>query len=1114
MEKLLQFWFDTASHGVAFLEPIRNDQGEIIHFCYKLVNNAFTRLVRQTQEALVGQIVRKVYEPGQENDYFLPLVTVVQTGGTQQLLKQYRLEGEDVWHDVTLTRVDDLVMVDVRDVSKEEKAKVDLQRRLAMESMLSAVSSRFITLKADEVDAYVVEALGQISTHIDAGRASVVLYSNDFQEGRCIHEWCAAGVEPRKDTILTRPRNYFDWKRQKLENGQTIRLQVDNLPPEAIQEKAFFEFTSVHSMIAVPLIEELKTQGFIGFYSINKPHTWDQNDVSLLETFSTLIANVLHRLRQEVAIQRANQRLEGLHDIDRALLSYRLANQSPLLIAMKYMQFMVPCSRITVFQMNGSTGLAVAKCNVVEGELDMNPKFSVPARYFYERFQRNQGNNQLIYYPDLHADSAGIPPDSTSYLKDFRSQVIIPLYSQEKCIGAFTLASAHPNFFIEEYRQIAQELAGPLAIVLYQQQLDEHLDQYTEQLAERVEERTREIKRLSTLHQAILKHAGQAIISTDIHRVIQTANQAAEHLLGYRVDELIGRVPYLEKGPPENPVPIINYQSSVESTSTIFADSLATQGYFHCECVAITKAGHRVPILLAVSALQDEDGTIIGYVGISTDISALKTAEAKLQQKNRELNTFFKGALDMHCISDSQGNISDVNRAFQTTLGYSADELKTIPFLQLIHSDEQKFVYHNLLVGILQQPVRKQVNQLRRKDGTYRIIEWNAIAIDRVVYGSARDITERQEAEVALRKSEQWFREIADNVDELFWIHSAEPFRLLYVNQALGRVWNTSFKQLRRNQFSFMDTILKEDLQAFWNFIEQYKAGKEGQLYFRVQEENGPLRWLLARTFMIRDAAGKLVRHIGIVNEVTGQKEKEMVLQQALQREQELNQLKSQFVSTASHEFRTPLATIQSSVELIKLYLDLPAANARVSIEKHLAVIEKEIEQFSSLLTDILTIGKIEAGKTSFNRTKVDVVSICKQIITTHFSQQSGTRSVQFEVEGAPRMVYLDDKLITHVIVNLLSNAFKFSKTDPHLRIVFKDNTIVLQVIDQGIGIPLSERSALFQAFFRASNTNGIPGTGLGLVIARQFVELHGGHFDIQSEEKKGTICTVTLPIE
>ncbi|GAB4003781.1 hypothetical protein GCM10028808_00060 [Spirosoma migulaei] len=373
---------------------------------------------------------------------------------------------------------------------------------------------------------------------------------------------------------------------------------------------------------------------------------------------------------------------------------------------------------------------------------------------------------------------------------------------------------------------------------------------------------------------------------------------------------------------------------------------------------------------------------------------------------------------------------------------------------------------------------------------------------------------EQQEAQQQLQESEQRFREIAENVDEVFWIHSANPFQLLYVNPAFERVWGTTFQRSHEDPLSFMETVLPEDRPAVLAFIDQYKAGIDGELYYRLQLKNKPLRWLLIRTFIIRDEAGKVVRHIGIANDVTSQKDKELVLQQSLLREQELNQLKSQFVSTASHEFRTPLATIQSSVELIKLYLDTPAANGRPAIQKHLGVIEKQVDQFTTLLTDVLTIGQIEAGKVAYAPQSEDIVSLCEILIDTHFSGRSDRRNVQLTIEGVPCRVDLDATLISHVLINLLSNAFKFStNTPPVLCIQFKPDSLVLQVIDTGMGIPARDQASLFQAFFRASNTAGIQGTGLGLVIARQFVERHGGQLTVKSQEGKGTTFTVNLPI-
>ncbi|MVM41671.1 PAS domain S-box protein [Spirosoma sp. HMF3257] len=961
---------------------------------------------------------------------------------------------------------------------------------------------------------------------------------------------------------------------------------------------------------------------------------------ALLEQASLLLQKNEQLHQSNEALARTNQRLQGLQAIERALLNQSLTGQEPQAAALRHARLLIPCERLVVYQFDDATNMAQARSWLVGGEMAIRTGSQLPIQLFTIEPLLSA---QPMVIDILQGITPGIPPELGLYERGYRSMVIVPLFSQQQYIGAFVLIAHKPYFFTADYLQIAQEVGSQLAIVLRQQQLNQQLQQHTEQLEKRVQERTLEIWQLSTLQNAILKHAGQAIISTDIQGVILSANPASEKLLGYQVDELIGRYAQAEPGPPDNPIPILSYppQGAARSPTDAFITALATHGHYYGECIAIGKDGQRIHILLASSVLQDEQGALIGYVGIATDITALKTAEIKLLQKNQEQNTFFDVALDMHCISDSQGNFLKTNPAFQIALGYSEAELMAIPFLQLFHPDEQKFVYRQLLSPILHQPVQNNINQMRRKDGTYRIIEWNAIGIDQLVYGSARDITERQRdeaqlrslnqrlelatqaagqgiwendlikdtliwddrlwqlygleprpngwnfkefiklihpddmaaflehshqgiagnklstinriirpdglirfietngllihdqqgrpirsigvawdvterklAEEALRESEQRFHEIAENVDEVFWIHSADTFQLLYINPAYERVFGIVSPNDTSGTNSFLDTILEEDRPHVLIEFDKYQKGQKVTVQCRVKGSHKTIRWLQIRTFIMSNNQGVPMRYIGIANDITSQKEKELVLQQSLEREQELNQLKSQFVSTASHEFRTPLTTIQTSVDLINLYLDQPQTTATPFIQQYLGLIREQIQTINGLLSDLLSIGKIEAGKIAFQPDWGDVLILCQQIVDSHFSHEPDGRTVRISVEERPYRTYFDKKLISQVLANLLSNAFKFSKNDPQLNIRFQESELVIQVIDTGIGIPESDLPSLFQTFFRARNTATISGTGLGLVIARQYVELHGGKLTVQSEENKGTTFTIVLPNE
>lgn len=233
-----------------------------------------------------------------------------------------------------------------------------------------------------------------------------------------------------------------------------------------------------------------------------------------------------------------------------------------------------------------------------------------------------------------------------------------------------------------------------------------------------------------------------------------------------------------------------------------------------------------------------------------------------------------------------------------------------------------------------------------------------------------------------------------------------------------------------------------------------------------------------------------------------------------LQQEQVLNKMKSQFVSTTSHEFRTPLTTIQSSVDLVGMYADFPAEQSKPLIHKHLGVIKKEIHKFNELLNDVLSIEKMNAGKVAFTPKQADAVALCTDIVSTHFQDRADGRVVMVLLTGDPRPVWIDESLLNHALVNLLSNAFKFSATNPELHITFGVCTLTLSVIDKGLGIPKQDIPHLFETFFRAGNVSTIQGTGLGLFIARQSVLLHGGSIDVTSEENAGTTFTIKFPVE
>jgi signal transduction histidine kinase len=230
----------------------------------------------------------------------------------------------------------------------------------------------------------------------------------------------------------------------------------------------------------------------------------------------------------------------------------------------------------------------------------------------------------------------------------------------------------------------------------------------------------------------------------------------------------------------------------------------------------------------------------------------------------------------------------------------------------------------------------------------------------------------------------------------------------------------------------------------------------------------------------------------------------------ALSKERELGELKSRFVSMASHEFRTPLSTVLSSAALIASYADrgdLP------NIQKHALRIKNSVNNLNTILTEFLSLGKLEEGKTTAQIRSMNLPECVEEVHNELKLLFKAGQSLEHRHEGA-ESVFLDPALLRHALVNLVSNAIKYSPENKPVMVHAKvtDQEIEIQITDQGMGIPESEKKHLFSRFFRASNAANIQGTGLGMYIVRRYVELMNGVIGFESEEGKGTSVWMRFP--
>jgi PAS domain S-box-containing protein len=314
-----------------------------------------------------------------------------------------------------------------------------------------------------------------------------------------------------------------------------------------------------------------------------------------------------------------------------------------------------------------------------------------------------------------------------------------------------------------------------------------------------------------------------------------------------------------------------------------------------------------------------------------------------------------------------------------------------------------------------------------------------------------------------------------------------------------------SHKQVKDN---FVVTAFIIDITERKKTEEALRHSEEQLMIYAAELE----RKVRSRT----DALDKTIKELEKLNknleeQIAVRKKAEEDARRALEREREVNELKTKFVSIASHEFRTPLSSVLSSASLIRKYGD---AGDLSRIDKHVERIKSSVHHLTSILNDFLSLGKLEEGRMDIQFEPLQLTSLCEEIIEELRLTLKSGQHIKLSSEGSQRPFESDPKVLRNIFFNLISNASKYSGENKmiNMEVAYHPDSIQIQVRDEGIGIPNDEKKHIFERFFRASNAGNIQGTGLGLNIVRKYVSLLKGHIDFSSEFGKGSIFTITLP--
>lgn len=264
------------------------------------------------------------------------------------------------------------------------------------------------------------------------------------------------------------------------------------------------------------------------------------------------------------------------------------------------------------------------------------------------------------------------------------------------------------------------------------------------------------------------------------------------------------------------------------------------------------------------------------------------------------------------------------------------------------------------------------------------------------------------------------------------------------------------------------------------------------------------------------DALDKTIRELELLNknleeQIAERRRAEDEAHKSLQREREVNELKTKFVSMASHEFRTPLSSVLSSASLIRKYREKGDLE---KIDKHIDRIKSSVGHLTNILNDFLSLGKLEEGMVDVTLELLDLDEVFGDIVEELRLTLKRGQDIILSTEGTKRRIASDPKVIRNIAFNLISNASKYSDEGKmiYVRLSYLEDHITIEIRDEGIGIPEEETKHIFERFFRASNASNIQGTGLGLNIVKRYVSLLKGSIGFTSEYGKGSTFTITVP--
>ncbi|MFA6407751.1 MAG: PAS domain S-box protein [Candidatus Paceibacterota bacterium] len=601
------------------------------------------------------------------------------------------------------------------------------------------------------------------------------------------------------------------------------------------------------------------------------------------------------------------------------------------------------------------------------------------------------------------------------------------------------------------------------------------------------------ISEASQYTRSLIEASLDPLVTISADGKITDVNKATEVVTGYSRDKLIQK---------EFSDYFANPEKAREGYQKVFRE-----GAVHDYPLEIRhKDGHITPVLYNASVYKDKEGNVLGVFAAARDITERKKAELEREQYFK----FFNLSTDIMVIADPNGNFKKVNPMCLSELGYSEAELISKPFIDFVHPDDKQSTLDEMAKQIKTGSSLDFENRYIGKNGKILWLSWRANfnKSEGITYATARDITDRKQAEEALRISEKRFRTIIEHAPDGFTLNNAEGF-IQYASPAVEHI--LGYTPIEVTKGNPADLTHPDDLPTILALLKDLvqTPNKVATLQYRMRHKDGSWHWLESTISNMLAESG-INAIVFNYRDVTERKNAE-------ERIKELSELRSKFLNIMAHQLRTPLSSVNWNLEML---INGDLGKVEETQKKFLQVTYNESKKITNRIRDLLAAVDIEDQRVLIKKEDFQIDSLVSSIVG-EIRERSALKGLKFIYkephEGLPS-ISGDGEKLRIVLSQLLENAVTYTPEGGEVSVTLsqKDKEIRFEVKDTGVGIPAGEQHRIHERFYRASNASVMhpDGFGLGLYVAWYFIQQHNGTIGFESKEGKGSTFWFEIPIK